>query len=245
MLRRPACRSLAAATLAALALATGCAAPRTAPTTATLPAIPPAPKTEAFEGWIPPVAQESAEAGGGAAGTDDGGRPLEVRVIVGARSLDEDLDPVDEPVVFGADLGYTPQGWGNFTIDLGILYAIDAEDEVFPGAYDLSLATAELYAGPRYTLRADGLFGGALQPYVGGGVSLVAVHAESVFGADFEDGTAGLYGIVGLRWAFDNVALGAEYRVLGGTKFEDSDGPVSIDTDVDYDQIALVIAIFL
>lgn len=167
-------------------------------------------------------------------------------LLIGQRSLDKNQDwkPAEDQVLVGLQLDwYDPDWWyhedRSIGYELGLFYSTDDDDVSIPGvgSVDVQATTAELSFGGRLTLHSERL---RLHPYIGGGGSVIWAEADPATGTsgDAEDDWSfGAYGHAGVYWdAWEGLVLGVDYRLLAFAKVD-----VGVDTDVDYEQLALTL----
>lgn len=154
-------------------------------------------------------------------------------VLVGGRSMDDDVawDEIDSPIVLGFE-------GGNFGDPLGYEFGASiAFDSTEEAGVDVTDRFLELFAGGR------AIFGeGKVLPYLGAGLAVVSAEVEGDSGlgsASDDDVSLGFYGHGGvLVKVARSFYLGLDARLLTGTEVD----LFSIETDVDYVQLAAVFA---
>ena len=167
-------------------------------------------------------------------------------VVYGLRNLQEEADwePVDEQQVVGLELDfYDPSAWyrtdRDIGYELGLFQSWDEGDVDVPGvgSIDVESQITELSLGGRLTFH---VFDRRLHPYLGTGVSLLRAEADPASGSTGKaDDDLGFGGYIrgGAYWSPTKILrLGFDYRWL---LFSSVD--VGVDTDVDYQQLALVV----
>jgi opacity protein-like surface antigen len=161
-----------------------------------------------------------------------------LNVLLGKRQLGEDdWAPVDEPGVLG--LEYANERAGSAVgYEIGFSFAAAEEDEFVAGLGDVELSSGffEVYGGLRKTFFADA----GVRPYLGLGVTVIAVALEAESGglsSDDDDASFGGYAHGGLEFRVtDNFRLGLDLRAVFGTDVE----LFGVSGDADYEQLALV-----
>lgn len=169
-----------------------------------------------------------------------------VMVVYGVRNLQEqaDWEPVDQQQVVGLELDfYDPQAWYRSDRDIGYEIGLSQSwddgsvDVPGVGSIDVSAQTTELSFGGRLTFHA---FDRRLHPYLGTGLSLLRAEADPASGATGkaeDDFGFGAYVRGGVYWSPTKaLRLGFDYRWL---LFSSVD--VGVDTDVDYQQLGLLV----
>ncbi len=152
-------------------------------------------------------------------------------LYLGQRSLDEDdWEPVEDQLAIGFD--YSHEGAGSaIGFEVG-LFASGDDDEV--GAVDVEGQTLELSAGIRKTFAEGSRF----RPYVGAGLAVINAEVEAG-GTDDDTSLAG-YAHGGLGYQIsDTFLIGVDLRLLFGSDLEIA----GVDTDADYGQLAVVLAV--
>ena len=152
-------------------------------------------------------------------------------LYLGQRSLDEDdWEPVEDQLTLGFDYSHEAAG-SAIGFEVGLFASGD--DEEVAGA-DVEGPTLELSAGIRKTFAE----GSRIRPYLGAGVAVINAEAE-VGGSDDDTSLAG-YAHGGLGYQIsDTFVIGVDLRVLFGSDLEIA----GVDTDADYGQLALVLAV--
>ena len=156
-----------------------------------------------------------------------------VHVLVGKLMLDEDdWAPLDEPFVLG--VMYAREKAGDpLGFELGL--QLGGQNET-SGGVDFTSAFVELAGGIRKTWLRDRV----VQPYIGGGLSLIGVGIEAEQGGlstDDDDSTVGVYVHGGVLFApFDNFEFGLDLRIVRGTDISLS----GANGDIDSEQVSLV-----
>lgn len=160
-----------------------------------------------------------------------------IHVLLGKAMLDkDDWEPVDEPLVLG--LGYAREGARDpLGFELGLQIGADEETaDLGFGPMDFTSSFVELAGGVRKTWLRDRV----VQPYVGGGLSLINVSAEAEQGGvsvDDDDSTVGIYLHGGVMFApGEHFEIGLDVRIVRGTDVS----LFGASGDVDSEQIALV-----
>jgi hypothetical protein len=160
-------------------------------------------------------------------------------VLLGARELDDDWEPVEDQFAIGFEFAGRPGesfvGW-----EIGVSGSSEEERVTAAGeTFDFSGNFFELYGGARFWL-ADS--DARVLPYLGVGLSVVNAEAEGSddFAFTSEDDTsAGLYFHGGLLFPIgETFHLGLDARGLVGTEIDVFD----FETDADYRQLAFVLA---
>jgi len=160
-----------------------------------------------------------------------------ITVMGGQRWMDNDWDPLDEPVAFGLEFDDSDPGSGH-GYEVGVLYTNDDDDDTLPifGSVEAEATTYELYGGYRHTFRADD---SGLHPFVSAGLNVMYGELElSALGIsdDDDDTVFGGYARAGLLWDIgQRLRLGLDYRHLFTEDLEVFD----TDFDSDYDQVML------
>lgn len=156
-------------------------------------------------------------------------------LAIGQRSLDEgDYEPVEDQIALGVGVHQEPPGslvgW-----ELGFQGSYDEDDVA--GFGDIESSTWELYGGLRKTL----VDGEEVRPYLGAGLSLVGVRFEAL-GIDDDDSSLAAYAHGGVEIEVSpGFALGLDLRGLFGSEID----LFGVDTDADYGQLALFLAVRL
>jgi len=169
-----------------------------------------------------------------AAPADDGANDMSdtwLGVLFGERKFRngdiKDLD-VDRNTIYGIELEShslsSGLGW-----EVGYQYSSDDDDVA---GQSTRIRLQEGYGGLRWTLNADD----HLQPYVGGGLSILDVDVDAGPSSD-DDMSYGAYIHAGLQWAFDRLRFGVDLRHVFADARIGGD-----DIGLDYDQLALTAA---
>lgn len=155
-------------------------------------------------------------------------------ILFGGRSLDDPAySPLDDHGMFGFDFAATNLGSGPLGIEFGTQFSTDES-----GVVDLYMS--ELYLGGRLTLGDLADSSRPVVPYVSAGGTLVNIDIEQANLSSNEQET-GWYFTAGLDFLVTpEFSVGVQYRKTGGL---DSDfgfaGLGGVDTDLDYDQVAI------
>lgn len=159
-----------------------------------------------------------------------------LQLLLGQRSLDEgDYEPVEDQVALGVEVSQEVPG-SAFGWELGLIGSFD-EDPV-SGIGDVEGRTAELYAGLRKTIAGTS---SAVRPYLGGGLSVIGSSFEAG-GVDDEDASIAAYAHAGVELEISpTLAVGLDLRGLFGSDLE----LFGLDTDADYTQLAVFLAVVL
>jgi opacity protein-like surface antigen len=154
-----------------------------------------------------------------------------IGVLVGERKFsDGDLQDlnIDRSYIYGVEIeshsASSGLGW-----EAGYQYSSDDNDVE---GLSTEIQLQEGYLGGRWTINADG----RLQPYVGGGLSILDVDIDGGPSSD-DDMCYGAYLHAGLQWAFDRLRFGVDLRHV----FADAH-VLGEDVGLDYDQLALTAA---
>jgi hypothetical protein len=159
-------------------------------------------------------------------------RAHQVQVLLGGQSLDEDdWAPVDELFALGVTYSYDhPDDVVGF--EVGLQGAFDSEDVL---GVDISVGVSELYFGVHKAFFGDS----RVQPYLGAGLTLVAVSTEGTNGfvsVSDDDACGAFYGHGGVKFLLtEGFALGLDLRFVGGTDVT----LFGYETDVDYGQFGI------
>lgn len=165
-------------------------------------------------------------------GRDDPVRSADNRVglYVGQRYLDEgEWEPVDEQLALGIEYSHERPGsvigW-----EAGFFHSSDDDDVL---GFDVEVSTIEFYGGVRKT------FGdGVVRPYVGGGLALITLEADISGVGDADDTSPAGYAHAGLAFRVsDSFHVGVDLRALFASDLD----LAGIDTDADYEQLALML----
>ena len=192
---------------------------------------------------------------------DDHGWDERGFLMIGQRELESGFfADGDRQLVIGLELAGSPPdsllklemgfwasaegGFGNDWLDSVFGTPNVEEDDLGDPLDEASTSTLEFSIGARKELP---LLGGALRPYVGGGLSALQVRTWELENGAFDDttdGSLGLYGHVGIRWLFENSgSIGFDLRAAEG---HDVDlGPFGGEISSDYTQWALTFSFFL
>ncbi|NUP96253.1 MAG: hypothetical protein HUU28_08835 [Planctomycetaceae bacterium] len=157
----------------------------------------------------------------------------QVTFLLGAQQLDEDdWAPTDEPIVFGAELTQQkPGAWAGFEVGTRL-----AGDSATVNGVDVSLVSWELYGGARRTFFTES----DLQPYIGAGITLLLVALEGDSGwntTSDEDVSLGAYVHAGCSYRIDQLLLGLDVRLVGGTDVD----LYGYSSDMDSTQVCLFV----
>jgi hypothetical protein len=150
-------------------------------------------------------------------------------VLGGERRYDDsDSDPVDEPLVYGAEFDSYERG-ALLGYELGVQYATD---EIVDQGVEYDSESTEFYLGGRRTWE---LADTSLRPYVGAGAALVTGRFKSEGEDSDSDTVLCPYVHVGAYFAFPiGINVGLDYRRDFFGRFDGEDE----DVDVDYGQLA-------
>ena len=165
------------------------------------------------------------------------GQSHRLTALLGVRSIgdSEVWDPVADELTAG--LQYSKVGLGGFGVEMGVLGSSGSKDGVSSNV-DVTGAALELFGGLRKEFDW-----GHWRPAIGGGAALIGAAIDNDSGggaADDEDTTTGLYFHGGLFYDFDSgTFLGLDFRKMTSTELEFG----AIRTDVDYQQLTLVLGI--
>ncbi len=161
-------------------------------------------------------------------------RPIEtVHVMIGEMNLSDDgfWSPLDEPWSFGIEYASTTTKTG-FGPELGLHFWGDSTGS---SSSDEDLGAIEFSVGVRNTWDPGR---NRPHPYIGVGGTFLAANLQGP-GYDESDGSIGLYGHAGITIPLGpGMDIGVDYRVVRGTE---SDLPGLIESDYDYDRLALVL----
>ncbi|MEZ5988984.1 MAG: hypothetical protein R3F30_07645 [Planctomycetota bacterium] len=170
-------------------------------------------------------------------------------LTLGSRGIDEpELFPgIDSKLAIGSEFAWTAPG-SVFGFEIGLTISV-ADGEFLNGLSQVVEETSgifEFYFGPRLDFE---LGSSRFHLVLGAGPSFVTVTDErTVTGlrVESDDDSLGLYGHAGLFYdASEEIQLGLDLRVLGGTEFElyqDIFAP-PLEGSADSSQLALAVAI--
>lgn len=169
---------------------------------------------------------------------DDFGDHFHVHLLLAARELDDDWEPVEEQFGLGIEFagrpGESPVGW-----EFGVSGSSEEKSVSVGGdSFDFTGSFVELYGGARFWL-ADS--DAPVLPYLGLGLSVINAEAEGDDGftsTSDDDTSPGLYFHGGLSFPLGpSFRLGLDARAVVGTEIE----VFGVDSDADYRQIAFVL----
>lgn len=188
-----------------------------------------APAKDPVEYFSGPVVAEDSKGAGPRSGLD---------ILFGTRELDESAwAPIEEQTSFGLQ-GFFRSGESPLALEFGLLYSTSDEDLFVPGLgnFNFSGEVLDVFFGGRLE------FGdGAFRPYVGGGLSLLAVASEGSASGGVvsdDDASVGLYLHGGVAFLLgENLRIGADYRLVTGSEVE----LFGVSADADYTQLSFFV----
>ena len=164
--------------------------------------------------------------------------------LYGQRFLQEseDWEPVEDQQAIGVTFDlYDPAAWYLEDRDIGYEIGLQhAWDDGNVAGVDVEAETTEIFAGGRLTFH---YLKKRLHPYIGTGLTYLRAEADSEstlpsgFSGSDDDSSFGLYVHGGLYYSLTKAFfVGLDYRWVLFTSVD-----VGIDTDVDYQQLGLMI----
>jgi opacity protein-like surface antigen len=165
-----------------------------------------------------------------------------MRFMIGGRSLhDSDWDPIDDQVAFGFEFVREPLD-APLGYELGTQVGTSTESVHVTGtgnSADVTSLVSEIYGGLHKTFLRDA----AVQPFVGGGLTLVYASLDShfhSFDTSDDDTTVGLYVHGGFETRIaNNLVLGIDLRGVFGTDIN----LFGNSGDADYGQAAVFLGV--
>jgi len=151
-------------------------------------------------------------------------------IYLGGRQLDEDdYSPLEDQGTLG--LEYSFEGRNSLIgFEAGFM---GSADEANASGTSVVASTAEFYGGVRKTFRRHA----RLQPYLGGGLSLIASRIDGLLADDSDTAFGGyVHGGATVRLG-KSFHLGLDLRTLFGTSMT----LLGNSTDADYSQVAIVL----